>query len=164
MKKQSKQTQSRKKPNKEETAAGAIVFLIEKGVIKVLLLERSDGWLEIGPKGRVKARESPIRTAHREMQEEIGIPLHIDSSFSETTRYETKDENPRTHKQYGVSKTTTYFLAFLNAHERREIRVSEEHKSFRFVPIDEAVNLVKREVWKQALREAKGYITRYYLT
>jgi 8-oxo-dGTP pyrophosphatase MutT (NUDIX family) len=148
--------------------AGAIAFIVDNGEIKILqLLANKPGehYLEIGPKGHLEKGESLLQAANREMREEIGIPLHIDSNFREEENYSFVRKNPQTGNIEKIKKKVVYFLAFMARKDLKRITLSEEHIRYFIVPIDKAVEEASFEEQKPVLKNAKGYILRhYYLT
>ena len=147
-------------------SAGAIAFFIERKAIKViLLLQNKPGAevLDIGPKGKVNRGENVIAAAHREVREELGVPLHIDTNFRETEEYEFDKEDSKGRKQK-IKKEVVYFIAYLSPKDRKQISLSEEHKKYYLLPIDEAVDKAQYANQKRILQDAKDYITLKYLT
>ena len=118
---------------------------------------------DLAPKGKTKSGESLLATAQREMKEEIGISLHIDTGFKEELTYMIDWEDPKTHRKVKINKTSVYFLAFLQPRERKQIVLSNEHTRYYFMPIDDAIRQANFEDQKQLLKNAKVYITEKYI-
>lgn len=173
MKKRSKRTRSRRSAVSNQVSAGAIVFSIKNRQILVLLLVQNNEFygrstkaetIDIGPKGHLERGESLLHAAHREIKEELGIGLHLDTNFKDSIEYKFEETDRKTGKKMKVNKKVIYYVAFLNYHERKNIVLSEEHKRSIFLPIDEAIKYVPYENSKQVLNNAKTYITLKYLT
>ena len=149
-----------------ENSAGAVVFFIEGKTIKVLAIVQNntngEEWFDM-PKGHVERGESLLRAAQREIREEIGLMLHIDSNFKEENKYVYTSKDPKTGKSTRISKSATFFLAFMHVSERRQIVLSPEHKRYYFLTIDDAIEKAKFENQKTLLQKAKTYITRHYI-
>jgi tRNA nucleotidyltransferase (CCA-adding enzyme) len=150
----------------KEVSAGAIAFAIRGKVIKVLLLlaNRPDEYyVEIGPKGHIEGEESELQAANREIREEIGMPLHIDSQFREEEKYAFMRKDPKTGEMERVEKKVVYFVAFMNHRDMRQITLSDEHKKYFIVPIDQAIKEAEYVSQERILEAAKEYITRRYI-
>ncbi len=83
-----------------EKSCGAVIV---KGgdAPKFLLVRQNDGHWGF-PKGHVEGPETEIETATREIREETGLEVSIDSRFRSVDTYSPKQ---------GVSKDVVYFLA-----------------------------------------------------
>lgn len=82
-------------------SCGAIVYKHGEGGVEYLCLKQTSGVYST-PKGHMEAHESEEMTARREIFEEIGLTLDIDTSFRHETEYKLK---------YGKLKTLVLFLA-----------------------------------------------------
>ncbi len=163
MKKQSKEYRVK---TRSETSAGAVAFAIRGNVIKVLLLlaNRPDEYyVEIGPKGHVEKGESELQAANREIREEIGMPLHIDSNFRKEEKYTFIRKNEKSGETERVEKKVIYFVAFMNHRDMRHITLSDEHMKYFIVPIDKAIKDAEYASQERILEAAKEYITRRYI-
>lgn len=167
LKKRSKQTQTSSAKPGFEVSAGAVPFYIENKTIKVLILipnnVSGDEWFDM-PKGHVEKGESLVRAAQREIGEEIGLSLHLDTNFREDIDYFYTLGDPKTGGNERISKKATYFLALMHRKDTKQITLSPEHKRYYLLPIDEAIEKAKFENQKVLLEKAKDYITRHYLT
>ena len=85
-----------------EKSCGAIVYRKFHGNIEILLVKHVNSGHWSFPKGHVELGETEVETAQREMLEETGIEVIIDSSFRETVTYSPKK---------GTQKIVVYFLA-----------------------------------------------------
>jgi 8-oxo-dGTP pyrophosphatase MutT (NUDIX family) len=150
---------------KKEVSAGAIVFMIHRKEIKVLQLikKQEKEEIDLGPKGHVEKGETLLKTANREIMEELGVPLHIDSNFREELNYSfiRIDEKKM---QYKINKKLVFFLAFINQKDMKQINLSEEHKRYYLTPIDKAIEQVTFPDQRFILERAKEYIKEHYLT
>jgi 8-oxo-dGTP pyrophosphatase MutT (NUDIX family) len=163
LKTQSKRTQSKRA--KKEISAGAIVFTIQGSTIKILrLLANKPGeyYVEIGPKGHIEKGETPLQAANREIREEIGVPLHIDSNFRETEKY-VFSRNLKDGRNERVDKTNIYYVAFIDRKNLRQISLSDEHLKYFLTPIDEAIENEKFKENKRMLEKVRPYIITNYL-
>jgi 8-oxo-dGTP pyrophosphatase MutT (NUDIX family) len=163
LKTQSKRTRSKRA--KKELSAGAIVFTIQGSTIKILrLLANKPGeyYVEIGPKGHVEKGETPLQAANREIKEEIGVPLHIDSNFRETEKYLFTRDLKNGEKEK-VDKTNIYFVAFIDRKGLRQISLSDEHLKYFLTPIDEAIEKEKFKENRKMLEKVRPYLITNYL-
>jgi 8-oxo-dGTP pyrophosphatase MutT (NUDIX family) len=166
LKTQSKRTQSRSKGRKE-TSAGAVVFTIQGRTIKILKLlgnKLHEYYVEIGPKGHIEKGESVIQAASREIKEEIGVTLHLDTNFREQEKYTFLKGDPESSRKKKIDKTAIFFIAFISNKDLRQVRLSEEHTKHFLVPIDQAIEEEKYPEQKKILEKAKIYIEAHYLT
>ncbi len=85
-----------------EKSCGAIVYRKFHGNIEILLVKHVNSGHWSFPKGHVELGETEVETAQREILEETGIEVIIDSSFRETVTYSPKK---------GTQKMVVYFLA-----------------------------------------------------
>ncbi len=164
---------SSKPSSRSEVAAGAIVFTIQNKAIYVLQLVKNPAYrgresdeeaVDIGPKGHLERGESVLQAAHREIREELGIAVHLDTGFVGEQSYVFEEAEPKTGKRIRVSKKVTYFLAFIHSKDIKQIAISEEHKRCFLMPIGKAIEKAKYENQKQLLQNAKEYIAARYLT
>lgn len=85
---------------KSEKSCGAVI--VKNGEApKFLLVRQNDGHWGF-PKGHVEGSETEIETAKREIHEETGLEVSIDSRFRMVDTYSPKQ---------GVSKDVVYFMA-----------------------------------------------------
>jgi hypothetical protein len=62
-----------------------------------------------------------------------------------------------------VEKKVVYFVAFMNHRDMRQITLSDEHKKYFIVPIDQAIKEAEYVSQERILEAAKEYITRRYI-
>ena len=151
----------------KEKSAGAIIFRKENGVNHYLLLNypassrgKSGQWGFA--KGHVEAGETEIQTAEREIAEETGIKdLIIIPGFKEREKYFFKKsyglEGEAKKKAPWVFKLVIFFLAETKT---KDVKISEEHTGFVWLPIDEAVKKTTFKNSKKLLKNAHDYITK----
>lgn len=137
-------------------ASGFVIFRIVCNQIEYLLLQTSYGnhhWTP--PKGHVDPGESDLETALRETEEETGLTktdLHILAYFNKTIEYDVR----------GKPKTAVYLLAELIKHNT-SVKLSDEHQSFKWVPLDEACKLVKHQSLQEVLTESRAFLHQYHI-
>lgn len=173
MKKQSRAPRNKRTKAKKEVSAGAIAFMVQEKTIKVLQLVRNNAFygieeegefIDIGPKGHIGRGETTIHTAGREIREELGLPLHIDTNFNEEESHSFSKKNKKTNKTERINKKVIYFLAFMNRKDIKQIVLSEEHTKCYIKPIDEAIEQVVFPEKKRILQRARDYINTHYVT
>ena len=103
---------------KKEKSCGAVVFRQESDKHKVLLIKHINGGHWSFPKGHVEKDETEEETATREIFEETGLTVHIDTKFRCVTTYCPKKD---------VIKDVIYFLALANEEitQAQETEVSD---------------------------------------
>ena len=69
---------------KKEKSCGAVVYRMEDGSPEILLIKHRNGGHWAFPKGHVEKNETESETALREIQEETGLAVDLDTGFRET--------------------------------------------------------------------------------
>jgi len=141
---------------REEKSCGAVVFRRQGDQLFFLLLEYFGNYFDF-PKGNQEAGESEQTTARREIDEETGVrDIRFIEGFHEPITYFYQRENEITHKQ------VTFFLAETST---EEVKVSYEHKGFRWLPYNEADATLKfansRDILKKAHAFLEGSLLRF---
>lgn len=126
-----------------EKSCGAIVIDDNK----VLVVRHNAGHLGF-PKGHVEGNETEVETAIREVKEETGLDVEIDTNYRYTTNYSPKE---------GVSKEVVYFLG-KPLTKKIKPQYSEVQEVL-FMSIDEALNKVDyqdiKEIFERLLEDRK---------
>ncbi|CAG5129393.1 unnamed protein product [Candidula unifasciata] len=136
-------------------AAGLLVFRMLQNNPEYLMLQHSYGdnhWTP--PKGHVDPGESEFETALRETEEEAGFKkeqLKIIKDFEKHLNYEVN----------GTPKRVIYWLSELR-NPNDPVKLSHEHKDFKWLQLDEACQVAKYPDMVQLLKEANAYILRKY--
>lgn len=130
-----------------EKACGAVIYTWEDQVPIYLLIQNLRGGHWGFPKGHVEAGESERQTAEREIQEETGLRVQIDSSFRKSITY------PLPHGM----KESVYFVAEI---PKQTIHPQEEEVSnFTYLPYSEALKQITHDSDRSVLEAAHAYIT-----
>ena len=103
-----------------EKSCGAIVYRKFHGNTEILLIKHVNSGHWSFPKGHVEEGETEEETALREVKEETGIDILVDTSFRETVQY-----YPRKDTQ----KIVVYFLG--------------KARNYDFVPQEEEIAAIK---------------------
>ena len=85
----------------EKSCGALVVRREESGEAFILMIRHKNGGHRSFPKGHMEPGETEYMTAVREVYEETGVQIRIDSKFRETVRYSPMP---------GVSKEVVYFL------------------------------------------------------
>ena len=85
-----------------EKSCGAIVYTVENGVIKYLLVEENSGFHSF-PKGHLENEETEEQTAIREIKEETDLEVELITDFKVCERY-----NPA--EKPGYTKQVVFWL------------------------------------------------------
>lgn len=132
-----------------EKSCGAVVYRLEKGEPRFLLIRHVNGGHWAFPKGHVEEGETEAGTALREIREETGLTVTLRTDFRETVSYSPKP---------GVTKDVVYFLA--QAADAPVTRQREEVSDSRWLPGQEALELVTykndRTILKAAVNHLRG--------
>ena len=127
-----------------EKSCGAIVYRRHHGNLEILLIKHVNSGHWSFPKGHVEAGETEEETALREIKEETGIDVIIDSTFRETvTDFPRKD----------TQKVVVYFLA--KAKNFEYVPQEEEIAQIKWVDIGYATSVLTYENDKTIVNKAK---------
>lgn len=130
-----------------EKSCGAIVYRKFHGNTEILLIKHVNSGHWSFPKGHVEFGETEVETAQREILEETGIDVIIDSSFRETVSYSPKR---------GTQKIVVYFLA--KAKNSDYSPQEEEIADIKWVEIGRAQSVLSYENDKSIVAKAKTII------
>ena len=86
---------------KKEKSCGAVIYRENDGM-EILLLKHKNGGHWAFPKGHVEKKETEEETALREIREETGLKVKLDTGFRQAVSYSPKP---------GVWKDVVYFAA-----------------------------------------------------
>ncbi|HLX63090.1 MAG TPA: NUDIX domain-containing protein [Planctomycetota bacterium] len=133
-------------------AAGAIMYRLDNGVPKYLIL-RSAHHGEWGPpKGRADGSEIDVETALREIYEETGFArAKFTPGFRETLSYMVNKKGRR------LTKDVVFFLSEMPA---QDLKISEEHNASHLGTIDEINAMVVHDDLKRVFQKAHAFLTK----
>jgi len=149
----------------KEKSAGAIIYRKDNGVNHYLLLHYAPA--EKGKKGQwgfakghIEQGETEIETAKREIAEETGIKdLKIIPEFKELEKYFFRRnyglEGEARKKAPWIFKSVIFFLAETKT---KDIKISDEHIGFMWLPIEEAIKKTTFKNSKKLLEKANEFI------
>ena len=127
-----------------EKSCGAIVYRKFHGNTEILLIKHVNSGHWSFPKGHVEEGETEEETARREVKEETGIDILVDTSFRETVQY-----YPRKDTQ----KIVVYFLG--KARNYDFVPQEEEIAAIKWVEIGNAAAMLTYENDKTIVAKAK---------
>lgn len=130
-----------------EKSCGAIVYRKHHGNTEILLVRHIKSGYWSFPKGHVEAGETEEETAKREIKEETGVDVLLDTGFRETVTF-----SPRRD----TSKTVVYFVA--KALTQELIPQQEEISELRWIEIGQAIQCLTYDNDKQTVSKAKAFI------
>jgi len=135
----------------KETSAGAVIFRMDGGKSRFLLLHYGTGHWDF-VKGHVEGSESEEETMLREAKEESGLTdLKIVPGFREKISYfYKKDGKP-------IPKDVIYLLAETKASES-DVRLSFEHSGYEWLGFEDAVKKVRYSNSKEVLKKADQFL------
>lgn len=132
---------------KLEKSCGAVIWREQEGKPHVLVIRHQNGGHWAFPKGHVEGNETEEQTAVREILEETGLKVKLDTSFRRVVTFSPK---PR------VIKDVIYFAAKSTGGKLK--RQEEEVMDIRWLTIGEALKFITYETDKAVLRAfAAGY-------
>lgn len=131
-----------------EKSCGAIVYRKHHGNTEILLIRhvRSGHWSF--PKGHVENDETEPETATREIKEETGVDVLIDTGFRETVTFNLRRD---------TSKTVVYFVA--KAITFDYVPQESEISEIRWVEIGQAQQMLNYDNDKIIVSKAKNFIS-----
>ena len=133
----------------KEKSVGAIIFT--NSPAKFLLLHYMGGHWDF-VKGHPLEGESENQALFRELEEETGTKennVEIIPGFKETINYFFKS------KEETIFKEVSFFLLKSNT---EKVKISSEHKGFKWLPFEEAVELATHKTPKDLLSKASSKI------
>jgi 8-oxo-dGTP pyrophosphatase MutT (NUDIX family) len=141
-----------------EKSAGAVIFRKEDGRPLFLLLHYPssgksprDYW-DL-PKGHIEKGEKELDTVKREVEEETGLKdLKLIEGFKEWIKYFFVFKGEK------IFKIVTFYLAETKT---EEVKISSEHIGYKWLPYEEAVNLLTHKNAKDILGKANEYLKKY---
>ena len=134
-----------------EKSCGAIVYRKFHGNIEMLLIKNQNGGHWSFPKGHVEGAETEEETAVREIMEETGISVILDTSFRHVITYAPKKE---------TTKDVVYFLARAVTYDYTP--QEEEIAQIKWVEINHAATLLSYDNDRQLVSQAKEQIKNSY--
>ena len=130
---------------KREKSCGVVVF--HKASKEYLLLHYPSGHWDF-PKGHVEEGEEEEDTARRETKEETGLDINIIPGFRKRISYFYR------HKDL-IVKDVIFFLAESTT---KEVKISFEHKRFKWLPFEDAMKLTTYQNSKNVLEKADEFL------
>ena len=134
-----------------EKSCGAIVYRKFHGNIELLLIKNQNGGHWSFPKGHVEGTETEEETAVREIMEETGIQVALDTSFRHVITYAPKKE---------TTKDVIYFLARALTYDYTP--QEEEIAQIKWVEINHAISILSYDNDRQLVTLAKEQIKNSY--
>ena len=131
-----------------EKSCGAIIYTNVNGERLYLVEQMLDGQWGV-PKGHVEENETEEETAVREIKEEVGLQVIIDSGFRMTETYSPKD---------GFIKDVVYFVAYSESMDTT-MQV-EEVQNIRWVKLEEAKELIEFRSMQEIIIMADAYLSK----
>ena len=129
-----------------EISSGAIVYTLINDKIHYLLIK--DFHNNYGfPKGHVESGETTIDAAKREIKEEVGLDVNLDTSFHETLEY----IMPNSH-----NKIVHYYIGSYNS--QNPTMQEEEVKELLLLPYNKAIDILTFDNMKEVLKKANHYL------
>ncbi|MDR0222788.1 MAG: NUDIX domain-containing protein [Oscillospiraceae bacterium] len=130
-----------------EKSCGAVVYRKHHGNTEILLVRHVKSGYWSFPKGHTEEGENEEETAIREIKEETGIDVFVDTGFRETVTY-----SPRRD----ATKTVVYFIA--RAKNQVLTAQQEEISDIRWIEIDKAGERLTYDNDRVIVKKAKAFI------
>lgn len=133
----------------KQKSVGAIILNAQNQVL-IMFSARNKYW-EF-PKGKVEAGEKELDTLKREMFEETGIQrFRLNPSFREFLYYRFRVSDQL------IQKVVVYYLFKTGA----EVKVSDEHKDFKWVTLDEVTKYLKHVNQRDLIKRLKLFLAKH---
>ncbi len=146
--------QNKPKKIKVEQSAGAILFRRQGRRVLYLLLQHTRGHWAF-PKGHVEQGERSIDTARREIKEETNISrIRFFPNYKETIRF--RFQWPP--KSADAESRLKFVVFYLGQVFSENVKISEEHKDFQWVPYDRAMKILKHRNVRDLLEKAHALV------
>lgn len=116
---------------KKEKSCGAVIYRKNKGEMEILLIKHKNGGHWAFPKGHVEKKETETETALREIREETGLKVKLDTDFRASVTYSPKPN---------VMKDVIYFAAKADSDDTKA--QPEEVLDIRWEQPEQALELV----------------------
>lgn len=144
-----------------EKSAGAIIFRMEDGVPHYLLLHYHSGHWEF-TKGHIEEGESEKETVKREVKEETGLSdIKIIPGFKQYLKYFFRKSYGLKGKEKETAPWVFKLVVFLLAETKtKDIKISEEHTEFVWLPFEEAFKKTTHKNSKALLKKADDFLTK----
>jgi len=143
----------------KEKSAGAIVFREKDNRVYYLLLHYDAGHWDF-PKGHIEEGETELETVKREVEEETGISeIKIIDGFKEWVKYFFRRNYNKKEKSVWVFKIVDFYLAKT---KEKEIKLSFEHKNYKWLEYKEAKNQLTFKNAKEILEKANSFLIKNY--
>ena len=140
---------------RREFSAGAVIYYRdqESDRLEYLILHYGGNHWDF-PKGKLEAGETNEITALREIKEESGLDVAIKPGFEHKLFYKFRGRDGEL-----VSKQVTFFAAQA---PHKDVVLSEEHTGWKWLPYEEARQLLTYDNAVHLLDISHAFITRLY--
>ena len=133
---------------KREKSCGAVVYRRVNGVPLFLIEHMALGHVSL-PKGHMEGNETEEETALREIREETGLEVRLDTGFRHGIGYSPAP---------GVYKDVIFFIA--EAESDRTVNQESEVSALEWLPFREAVEAMTYETDRETLEKARDYLAK----
>ena len=140
-------------------SAGIVVYRKQESGIEYLILHYAQGHWDF-PKGNIEKGESPEETAKREIKEETSIKnIKLTPEFKQIIKYFYK-RYPQKSKKQETGKTIFKIVTFYLAEAKtKKVKISWEHKGFKWLPYQEALEQLAFKNAKEVLKKANNFFS-----
>lgn len=137
-----------------EKSAGVIVFYTKNKEPSFLILEYPTYWGFI--RGNIEENETEKQTIKREAKEEANLSnMKILEDFKHEQSW-FYNLNGKLRRKFAI-----YYLAEIEEKETKKVRVSFEHKSFKFLKLRDALSIMRIKNERDMLKKAADFIKEY---
>ena len=123
-----------------EKSCGALVYRRNREQIELLLIKNRYGGHWSFPKGHVEGRETEVQAALREVKEETGLDISLQSGFRHAVEYFPRP-NVKKHVVYFLGEATSNDL-HMQEEEISRIIWMDIHKAYHMVTFKNDKNLI----------------------
>ena len=136
---------------KKEFSAGVIIFVVDDGIVKFLLLRNTNSSYWDFPKGKQEEGETLKQTALREAKEESGLDFEDIPGFTDTIKYSFSTKDGQL-----ISKEVTFFLGIA---KNKNVIISDEHTEYEWMTFPKAYQSVSFANARRLLQRANQLLS-----
>lgn len=136
----------------KERSAGIVTYYGDpQGTLEYLVLHYTSGHWDF-PKGKLEVGETEPDAAVRELKEETGLSVDLDTNFERKLHYFFRNKQGEL-----ISKTV---ILFVGQSQTKNVTLSDEHIGYSWLSFQEARELLTFKNAQRILSMAHNYITR----
>jgi 8-oxo-dGTP pyrophosphatase MutT (NUDIX family) len=138
---------------RQEKSAGAVIYCMSNEPLFLFLKNTLKTTYWEFPKGKIEINEPVESTVKREIKEETNLDkIEIVPGFKHTLQWFFKFQGDL------VKKEAVYLLAKIKLAEKEKVKISKEHQDFKWLTLEQAMQVTKIKANKEMLLKAFDFI------